>query len=464
MRPTRRKRLPNCRDRPDHGRADPGGRPPTWPSPSGCPGPTSTRSTRSSLPPPTSGTASPVRIAGVNVGKVTNVEHLSRRRSQVDGPGVRRRPSAAGTGEHRRRRGDDGARRRLGAADPHRRDDEDPAAPLPRGQPLRRHPPRQPERAGGRRRRHDPGEPDGGRRPARPGADDAAVGRPDQRPGPARSVRQRADQVRRRRGLAPVLPDLARRLQDTPRWSTRPSSARSRTTSPASSRTSIRRSMRSTATRPGLQNLVTNLQTVTGSFAAQDQSLARGIAELPKTLRAGQPALASLNDSLPQVRAFAREVAARREDDAGDARFGDAAAQAGARPGLEARASRAGQRPAPDDSAPGQALAQDGPVPQPEPRARELLQRGRHPLVAADDQRPRDARPPGKIFQELGYGLEGLNGESRTFDGNGEIIRVVAGGGGNTVVDSRRSRRRRRPGRHDAAAAARRPPGDQLLA
>lgn len=182
-----------------------------------------------------------------------------------------------------------------------------------------------------------------------------------------------------------------------------------------------------------LQNLVTNLKTVTGSFAAQDQALARGIAELPKTLRAGQPALASLNASLPQVRAFAIE----------------------ALPGVKTT-------PATLDAATPLLKQVRGLVSKPElrglvgdlrptiPRLATLsrktipfLQQSRalsscfnEVVTPWSQQTINDPESPagGKIYQELGYGLEGLNGESRTFDGNGEMIRVLAGGGTNTVV------------------------------
>ena len=69
---------------------------------------------------------SPVRIAGVNVGKVTKVERYER---------------------HQRRRRHD-ADQRQGPADPRGRDAEDPAAPVPRGQLLRRPPARARRRAG----------------------------------------------------------------------------------------------------------------------------------------------------------------------------------------------------------------------------------------------------------------------------------------------------------------------------
>jgi ABC-type transporter Mla subunit MlaD len=57
-----------------------------------------------------------------------------------------------------------------------------------------------------------------------------------------------------------------------------------------------------------LQDLVTNLRIVLGSFAAESDALEAGIAELPRVLEEGTPALASLNRAFPAVRAFAREA------------------------------------------------------------------------------------------------------------------------------------------------------------
>ena len=57
-----------------------------------------------------------------------------------------------------------------------------------------------------------------------------------------------------------------------------------------------------------LQDLVTNLRIVLGSFAAESAALEQGIAELPGVLREGEPALVSLNEAFPAVRAFAREA------------------------------------------------------------------------------------------------------------------------------------------------------------
>ncbi len=57
-----------------------------------------------------------------------------------------------------------------------------------------------------------------------------------------------------------------------------------------------------------LKDLVTNFNTTAAAFAAEDEALAASIPALRDTLRIGQPALASLNDALPPLRAFARDA------------------------------------------------------------------------------------------------------------------------------------------------------------
>jgi phospholipid/cholesterol/gamma-HCH transport system substrate-binding protein len=54
-----------------------------------------------------------------------------------------------------------------------------------------------------------------------------------------------------------------------------------------------------------LQGLITNFNTTAEAFAVQDQALSASIPALRDVLRDAQPALASLNDALPSIRAFA---------------------------------------------------------------------------------------------------------------------------------------------------------------
>jgi phospholipid/cholesterol/gamma-HCH transport system substrate-binding protein len=57
-----------------------------------------------------------------------------------------------------------------------------------------------------------------------------------------------------------------------------------------------------------LQHLVTNFRIVTGSLATHDRDLARAVSLIPPTLDAARPAFAALNGAFPAVRAFAREA------------------------------------------------------------------------------------------------------------------------------------------------------------
>ena len=57
-----------------------------------------------------------------------------------------------------------------------------------------------------------------------------------------------------------------------------------------------------------LKGLVTNFNTTAGAFARQDVALEASIPALRDTLRVAQPALASLNNALPELRAFSRDA------------------------------------------------------------------------------------------------------------------------------------------------------------
>jgi virulence factor Mce-like protein len=57
-----------------------------------------------------------------------------------------------------------------------------------------------------------------------------------------------------------------------------------------------------------LQDLIVNFNTFAGSLASEDQALAASLPALRDTLRVAQPALQSLDDALPSLRAFARDA------------------------------------------------------------------------------------------------------------------------------------------------------------
>jgi phospholipid/cholesterol/gamma-HCH transport system substrate-binding protein len=57
-----------------------------------------------------------------------------------------------------------------------------------------------------------------------------------------------------------------------------------------------------------LKGLVTNFNVTAGAFAREDQALAAAIPALRNTLKIGHPALESLDEALPSLRAFARDA------------------------------------------------------------------------------------------------------------------------------------------------------------
>jgi phospholipid/cholesterol/gamma-HCH transport system substrate-binding protein len=185
-----------------------------------------------------------------------------------------------------------------------------------------------------------------------------------------------------------------------------------------------------------LQSLVTNFRIVSGSFAAQDVALEQAIAELPNVLDASRPAFANLNAAFPPLRAFAREaLPGVRSTPRTLTRSLPLLRQlrllmskrelrglvAELRPAIPKLAKLARRTPA--------FLAQ----------ARAVSSCFNEVVIpwGNDSVDPPPGYPFGafgKVFQETGYGLTGIAGESRSGDANGQYIRVQAGGGTNTVL------------------------------
>ena len=269
-----------------------------------------------------------------------------------------------------------------------RRDDEAASAPLPRGQPVRRSQAGHPERRGGRGRLHLPGGPDRDL-PSR----STRCSRRSRRTS-ARTSRSCSTSSARafKSGGAEGFREIYKTSPGAFRYTAEVNEAFLGQEEHDLSELIVNLDTTIEALNQGedLQDLVTNLRTVLGSFAAESESLEQAIAILPDVLREGEPALASLNASLPGPPRVLARGAARRPLDSGDARRGDAAARAGPRAGLRGRAARPHRRPSSDDPAPGRADEEDDPVPRPGPGALELLQRGRHPVVEPDHQRSRE--------------------------------------------------------------------------
>ncbi len=182
-----------------------------------------------------------------------------------------------------------------------------------------------------------------------------------------------------------------------------------------------------------LQDLVTNLRIVLGSFAAESDALERGIAELPGVLEVGRPALASLNAAFPAVRAFAREAlpGVKSTPAALDAGTPFLRQLSGLVSKPELRGLVSDLRPA----IPNLTRLSKATIPFMR-QARALASCANEVVVPWSNDTINDTSTPAtaRVFEEFGYGLTGIAGESRSGDANGPYIRVLAGGGTNTVI------------------------------
>ncbi len=182
-----------------------------------------------------------------------------------------------------------------------------------------------------------------------------------------------------------------------------------------------------------LQDLVTNLATVTGAFGKESDALETAIFELPRVLGAGEPALVKVNNSLPALRAFSREIlpGARSASPTLDAANPFIAQLRGLVGPDELRGLVSDLRPA----VPSVANLSRVTVPFFE-QARALSSCFNNVVIPWSDttipNHDSDA-PADKVYKATGYGLVGIGGESRSGDANGQYIRVGAGGGTNTI-------------------------------
>jgi phospholipid/cholesterol/gamma-HCH transport system substrate-binding protein len=182
-----------------------------------------------------------------------------------------------------------------------------------------------------------------------------------------------------------------------------------------------------------LQDLITNLRIVLGSFAAESTNLERAIAVLPEVLEVGRPALASLNSSFPGLRAFSREAlpGVRSTPATLDAATPFLAQVRALVSEDELRGLVADLRP----TIPDLARLSRRTVPFFD-ESRALASCFNETIIPWSNMTVDDPETPatGRVYEELGYGLTGISGESRSGDANGQIIRVLAGGGKNTIA------------------------------
>jgi phospholipid/cholesterol/gamma-HCH transport system substrate-binding protein len=185
--------------------------------------------------------------------------------------------------------------------------------------------------------------------------------------------------------------------------------------------------------REALKALVTDFNTTAAAFAREDGNLQAAIAELPRTLRAAMPALLELNESFPPLRAFARELrpGVQNSEETIDASMPFIRQLRGLVSEPELRGLTADLR----TTVPALAALADRSVPMLE-QARALSSCQNEVVVPWSRDTVPDERFParGRVFEEAPKPLVGLAGESRSGDANGQWFRVLAAGGTNLVT------------------------------
>jgi phospholipid/cholesterol/gamma-HCH transport system substrate-binding protein len=176
-----------------------------------------------------------------------------------------------------------------------------------------------------------------------------------------------------------------------------------------------------------LQRLISNFNTTMAAFASESGNLSRSIQELPGTLESANRAFASLNDAFPSTRAFAREIIPGVRE--------TPATIAAALPWIEQARPLMGDRelgglarelaPATRDLAKltDEALALL-------PQTNLASKCARDVVLPTGDVVIRDEFTTGvENYKEFFYALVGLSGEGQNFDGNGMYVRFQTGGG-----------------------------------
>jgi phospholipid/cholesterol/gamma-HCH transport system substrate-binding protein len=177
-----------------------------------------------------------------------------------------------------------------------------------------------------------------------------------------------------------------------------------------------------------LQGLIVNFNTFTGALAAQSENLATTVQRLAPTLRIGRKSLVNLNSSLPPLRAWAIE-------------FRPAVAElpsliAAAKPWIEqARPLLSGSEAGGvarllRESTPGLAGAAQAGKASTIPQTNRLSLCTSRVFVPTGNQTIEDGFQTGPSFKEFFYFLANFSGATQNFDGNGPYLRVQPGGGG----------------------------------
>ena len=181
-----------------------------------------------------------------------------------------------------------------------------------------------------------------------------------------------------------------------------------------------------------LKDLITNFDTTMGAFASESTNLRTSIRLLAPTLRNANAALASLNRAFPPTRAFAREILP-------GVRETPATITASLPWVRETRKllSQSELRGLAQDLAPttkSLARVTDASL-KLLPEVNDTSRCARDVVLPTGDVVIRDEFTTGAPnYKEFWWTMVGLSGESQNFDGNGSYVRFQPGGGADTVA------------------------------
>jgi phospholipid/cholesterol/gamma-HCH transport system substrate-binding protein len=188
-----------------------------------------------------------------------------------------------------------------------------------------------------------------------------------------------------------------------------------------------------------LQDLIVNLNTTAGAFASQSSALQAAVGLLGPTLTTANAALESLDASFPPTRAFARAILPGVEETPATIRasFPWIRQTRALLAPDELGALLAQLQPATADLARLEGESLDF-LPQLHNANRcfssTIIPAGN---IGVEDGRHTTRRPDGSIvenYKEFWYTMAGLASEGASFDGNGSYIRAGVGGGANTIA------------------------------
>jgi phospholipid/cholesterol/gamma-HCH transport system substrate-binding protein len=185
--------------------------------------------------------------------------------------------------------------------------------------------------------------------------------------------------------------------------------------------------------RQQLKDLITKFRVTAGAFARENGNLEAAIAELPRTLRTAQPALAALNRSFPGLRGFAHDIrpGVENSEETIDVSLPLLKQLRGLVSQPELRGLTADLRP----TVPALASFANASVPLSK-QVRQASSCQTEVILPWSKDKLEDKKFPstGPVYQELPKPFPGLAGESRSGDANGQWFRVLAAGGTNLVT------------------------------